>query len=570
MKTLIKGLLCTLTLAGCLCAQAQDKGILALTGAADLEELDESEYERLEALAASPIPINSASLARLQSCGLFTRFQAASLMDYRSRSGDILSVSELALVDGFSRESAEALAPFLSLQATGKAGMPPGNLTHTDLLLRGEWRDGLIGYGLKGRVEKEGRFLLSATARTQAAACPGAPDTWSFNATRYFRKRSGKLIVGDFNARFGQGLALWNGFSLSSLTTVSSFARHPTGLSPAWSFSPDGPLRGMAADLDFRRLTVSAVAAFPGLRARMDGNPRAGLTSVGALNVHWTGRSAEVSATAMAGAPLLSGSKAVTPPSRIAADFRWTPGQLGWFGEAAVDLKSGALAGVGGLIWSPAYQKKVSVVARYYPLTFQPDMTGGVRAGTRCCGESGVAAGLQLPWLRFTADYARFPAKAYAQLKILASAPLRFREMYSLTPRLQLRWREGRLRQDYRLEAALDRLPWLIKLRMDAVRCVGTAWQTYAETGRKTERFSIYARAGLFKVDDWEDRIYVYERDTPGSFNVPARYGRGYNASLVAGLRWKRHRLYLRIGGIRYVTDKPGRSECRLQYALDI
>ena len=32
MKTLIKGLLCTLTLAGCLCAQAQDKGILALTG----------------------------------------------------------------------------------------------------------------------------------------------------------------------------------------------------------------------------------------------------------------------------------------------------------------------------------------------------------------------------------------------------------------------------------------------------------------------------------------------------------------------------------------------------------
>ena len=126
------------------------------------------------------------------------------------------------------------------------------------------------------------------------------------------------------------------------------------------------------------------------------------------------------------------------------------------------------------------------------------------------------------------------------------------------------------MRQEYRLDAAWDEVPWLVKLRIDAVRCIGTAWQAYAETGRKTERFSCYARAGIFKVDDWEDRIYVYERDTPGSFNVPARYGRGFNASLVAGLRWKRHRLYLRIGGIRYVTDKPGRSECRLQYALDL
>ena len=125
MKTALRGFLCARTLAACLYVQAQEKEILSLTGAAAIEELEEEEYERLCALLAAPIPINAASLSRLQSCGLFTRFQAISLADYRSRSGEILSLSELALIDGFSRETAEALAPFVSFRPTGKAGRPP-------------------------------------------------------------------------------------------------------------------------------------------------------------------------------------------------------------------------------------------------------------------------------------------------------------------------------------------------------------------------------------------------------------------------------------------------------------
>ena len=101
------------------------------------------------------------------------------------------------------------------------------------------------------------------------------------------------------------------------------------------------------------------------------------------------------------------------------------------------------------------------------------------------------------------------------------------------------------------------------------MRCAGTAWLAYAEGGCKTERLGLFVRTGLFLVDDWDDRIYVYERDVPGCFNVPAYYGRGWNASLCGSLRWRHSRLYLRIGGIHYVTDKPDRSECRLQYIAD-
>jgi hypothetical protein len=117
------------------------------------------------------------------------------------------------------------------------------------------------------------------------------------------------------------------------------------------------------------------------------------------------------------------------------------------------------------------------------------------------------------------------------------------------------------------MEAGYSGSPWQAKIRTDVVRSAGTAWQCYAESGVKSDAFTLYLRTGMFKVDHWDDRIYVYERDAPGCFNVPAYYGRGYRASLTGSVRWRRHKLYLRIAGIRYVSDKPGRCECRIQYS---
>lgn len=572
MKTILPPVLGALLTVLSLPVRAQEAEILALSGASALEELDESEYERLESLLAAPVRINTASPSRLHACGLFSRFQVVSLLDYRQKNGDVLSISELALIDGFSKEKAEALAPFISLYSAAKAGQPARKHTRLELTLRGDCRDAGLGYAAKYRLSDETRGSLALTARQAATDRPGAPDTWSFNLTRAFRNRPGKVMLGDFNARFGQGLALWNGFSLGGLTTAASFARHPTGLSPAWSLSPDGPLRGVAADLGVRRMTWSAAAAFPGLRERMDGNPQAGITAFGALNATWTGRNAELSATAVlspAGAPA-SMQASGGPASKLAADFRWTPGKLGYFAETALDLSHRALAASGGLIWSPAYQKKLSLVARHYPATFEDGLTGGVRAGSRCRGESGIAAGVQLPWLRATADLARFPAKEEVQARLLCILPLTIGRETSLTPRVSLRWKNGVLRQEYRIEAAHDGTPWQARLRADAVRCTSLAWLAYAEGGCKTEHFQAYARAGAFVADHWEDRIYVYERDVPGCFNVPARYGRGYSASLSGGIRWKRHRLYLRLGAVHYVTDKPDKKEGRVQYTLDL
>ena len=85
--------------------------VLLLTGASALEELDAEVLERFDALASRPVRINTATESRLVASGLFSRYQAASIADYRRSSGDILSVAELALLDGFCFETARALIP---------------------------------------------------------------------------------------------------------------------------------------------------------------------------------------------------------------------------------------------------------------------------------------------------------------------------------------------------------------------------------------------------------------------------------------------------------------------------
>ena len=106
---------------------------------------------------------------------------------------------------------------------------------------------------------------------------------------------------------------------------------------------------------------------------------------------------------------------------------------------------------------------------------------------------------------------------------------------------------------------------------MDALKCAGVAVLGYMEGGYTGSSFSSYLRAGAFMIDDWDDRIYVYERDAPDSFNVPAYYGRGMWAAF--NIIWKPVlwcSIYLRVSWTSYLfmpeeKRKPGRAELKLQ-----
>ena len=129
-------------------------------------------------------------------------------------------------------------------------------------------------------------------------------------------------------------------------------------------------------------------------------------------------------------------------------------------------------------------------------------------------------------------------------------------------------------RTEIRTDLVLDSPPWSASMRADVVRCVGIACLSYLEAGCSGNGDAVYVRAGMFKADDWEDRIYAYERDAPGSFNVPAYYGRGFWAAMTARWRFSRWgKLYFRAAATSYAfmkEKKPGKAELKFQLEVDL
>ena len=148
-------------------------------------------------------------------------------------------------------------------------------------------------------------------------------------------------------------------------------------------------------------------------------------------------------------------------------------------------------------------------------------------------------------------------------------------ESWQLNLRLTERIRSwGQIfRTDLRTDILWKSGIYSLTYRFNVLHCDNLAWLTYIEGGLKPGKLSLYLRQGFFVVDDWDDRIYAYERDVPGAYNSPAFYGRGLWTSVMTSYKptdWCR--LYLRAGVTAYPfmeEKKPGKAELRFQSVFD-
>ena len=539
----------------------QMRSILVLTGASSEEELDEEEIGRYLQFVARPLALNLDPEAKLLASGLLSRYQVASLEDYRSRSGDVLSFSELAAVDGFGEEAVSALRPFISLASRSAPGSLPGDgdKVSQDLLARGGWKG---GKGYSGGVKYKVSFKEAVEGSLSAT-----PSSWSGNLMFKGRRTPWRLLFGDYNLRFGQGLSLWSGLTLSGFSSSSSFSKRPSGLSPSFSWTGNGTHRGVAGDCHIGRFSFTAFLSAPGLKDRGKG----AILLPGA-NACWYGRSGQVSLTAFGDGR----------SGKVSADFRWNRKGCDYFGETALDLGSGRMAAVAGTV---------------LPLGGDWKLSGLLRSSPAASREAGAALGLERYGLQATADLAvKESDRSRRQLKLFLKVPVQVSPDLVLSVRMTERIRPYEEYLKYRTGARAD-LDWSTagisarygesegdawkgRVRAEALLCRSLAFLSYLEAGRKTGQSSMYLRGTLFVVDNWDDRIYSYERDAPGSFNVPAYYGRGVALSAVAGRKYvfgkgkkKALRLYLRASSVTYPfmeEPKPAKTEARLQASLSL
>lgn len=511
------------------------EAILLITGAGSMEELGEGEVERFEALSESPVCINLAPVSRLRSCGLFSEYQVASLLDYKERTGDILSFAELGSVPGFNPELAAALSLFVSLESHSEAGRRHSRRLRQTLMLRDAVRDGSSSFSAKYHLQYGERAELYLSQKTKTTA-----------SLSIYGKRPWKMVFGDFNTRFGQGLLAWSGFSLSGFSTVSAFCRNASGISGTGSFSPSG--RGLAAGYEGRSWNAASA-----------------LNADGRLlcSVSWLGRSGNAGVNAVVGRDCPG----------MSLDWKKAFGHLNLFGEVAYAGKPAFLAGAR---WEPAYKISAALLVRCYPAGYAAAYAGAARSASKVADETGLAAGVQIRWFSATADLAVHPGRMaerksnYEQFKSVVSAAPEFRSggwvlspVLKWTERMQLspdgetfkaEWRND-LRCD--LKASKGGLQGTLRLNCVQVSGKSPGGLGYFEIGYKTPsdtarlQWSVFARGTVCRTDGWASRIYAYERDVPGAFNVPAWYDRKSGASLVASISSRhkryRHRLNLRL-----------------------
>ncbi len=511
------------------------QAMLMLSGASCVEELADDEVQHYQDFALHPLNLNLSGESRLRSSGLLTPFQIASLLEYRRESGDVLSFAELGLIDGFSPALAEALSFFVCLDTSSPPGSRRSSAFHNSLTLRGS-TDEFQQYA--GSLRYEASLGETAELRWTSRTTYSEPELkiGTISAAIYGRAVLGKLVAGNFNARFGQGLVSWSGFSLSGFSSAASFYRNQSGISVTGAAGAQ--LFGVGADWQLGRYTLSTAWDMRG--------------SGGIVNLSRLWRRSTLGMTATMNAASI--------------DWRIPLPGASVFGEAACSYR-GELSALAGALWIPRYGRKFTIQARFFDKSVKK--------------YSGVALGMDTPSCVLTADLSRRRDKAQSQHKLLLLLRRDYAVSDSLTlkPSLRLSSRlrpadENPLKNDLRADLSLQKGKWILAGRFDALWCEAFACLGYLEGAYSAEKFKLYLRTGLFRIDKWNDRIYVYERDAPGSFNVPAYYGRGWNASIYLTYHiGKAHSLWLRAETINYPwnpTAKDGRARLSLQYRWEL
>lgn len=537
-------------------AQHDIESILRLTGADGAEELDADEIERLTDLMERPVRINQASSSVLTASGLFGPYRVASLMDYMSRHGDVMSLTELAGVDGFGDDFVSRVAPFISLEGGSLQQKPAWSDIRNDLAVKGAFRHrdqppGDWNYGMKYRLQAGGMTASVAVSQSYDRTT-AAPEHYSGSVAYDFEKIRTKVVAGDFHARFGQALTLWSGSFMNSLNAPSAFMKKPSGITGTWSFTGSSALTGIASETAFDRLRISALVAFPKIK-----DPRKTTEIMPAGNITWLTRSGHVGATYASG--------------KISSDAAFCVRGVNLFGEAAYDLGTGDPALLCGTEFSASEKLRLAGLLRYIP----NDLYGGAFSGEfKTSGQGSTGT--------FSIDAICYPMgkggeeSHSVQVKALLNWDVFLAEGLRLKVRLSERLRSWgyRFRTDLRADLSYESGAFYSAFRANGLHCAGLAFVGYAEQGLRAQKVTMYLRQGVFFVDDWEDRIYVYERDAPGSFNVPAMYGRGWMASLVLSARLSRSmKCYARLSRTAYSfmpeeKRKPGKTELKLQYVF--
>lgn len=251
-------------------------------------------FEELSYFYEHPLNLNNARVEELRELYLLTDVQIASLQEHIKNYGTLRSIYELQAIDHFDLETIRNISFFVTVSPV--LSLKDFSLKTFSKELR---HDVFLRY--KRVLETQAGFIPDE--ETGTAPFVGSPDYMYTRYTAQFRKsfRAGftlekdpgeslqngpdflsfhvmysgntwlrKVVIGDFQALFGQGITFWNGLAFGKSPFVLNIKKNALGLRQYSSVQEGNFLRGGGATVGFGRFELTSFYSTKKIDAGVD------------------------------------------------------------------------------------------------------------------------------------------------------------------------------------------------------------------------------------------------------------------------------------------------------------
>lgn len=278
------------------------------------EELDYTTlFDDLNYFMNNPINLNNTTKEELDRLEILSDFQVNNLLEYSKQYGNIYTIYELLLIDGFNKEIIEKILPFITLETKQSKSFSIKNAlkygSH-QVFIRGqqviepqlgfsEISDSALAESLNSRYvgnpykiysryayHYKNRILWGITAEKDAGEPflkSEARDTvqqllgnklnngFDFYSAHLQINKLGifeKIVVGDFQIQFGQGLTAWSGMGYGKSSMTLNVKKKGRGLRKYSSTDENNFMRGVGTTIRLKDFDITLFAS----RKKIDAN----------------------------------------------------------------------------------------------------------------------------------------------------------------------------------------------------------------------------------------------------------------------------------------------------------
>ncbi len=593
-----------------------------------LQNLDEETdvgliIEDLENLAEKPININSTNETELSKLYVLDDIQINKLLKYITDFGPAYSIFELNTIDGFSPDLLSKIEPFiwfgpaekqaeklsdalkhgrhqLLLRALGTTQKAKGYLPKKDGTI--PYEGNKFRYYTRYRFESRDKFSVGITAEKDpgeaffSGSNKSGFDFYSGHLSIKINPVIENITIGDFIVRSGQGLVLWQGYSMGKSENILNISKTNRGVRPFTSVDENLYFRGIASTLRIGDAKLSLFCSQKKDDGNLISNNSTSLyfTSLQTSGYHRTkseiadkkvvqdqnaGVIFSLSFSHLKIGATLSYQHFNLPFIRSSQlynryrfngtenfaggiDYLFNRGKYQLFGEAAIS-KSKGKAILQGAVAHLNDQLSFSLLFRHFDKNYNAYWSNTFAEGSATNNETGMYLGTKILPVKFVilSAYSDFygskwinystagPSKGW---DIFTQANFIFSQNFEFYIRYKNEEKEQKFRQEERYANLPERLQKTrfhiqykpsenitLKTRFEHALYKGVEkehgfviFQDFQFSPRKMP-INISTRFAWFNTDSYNSRIYAYENDLLYTFSIPAYYGKGFRCYLT-------------------------------------